>query len=77
MPTSAFTKLLRVETKSNGEKSAVDFAAGDFEPGGKFNPISDGHTAEDSCFGRGKRFLNFSKTVVRADPNGKNDQSAR
>jgi hypothetical protein len=66
---------VRAKAREAGEEPAVDFPAGDLEPGGEFDAIFDGHTGEGSRLGRGKRF--FKTRGARVGPEGEDDQSAR
>ncbi len=66
---------VRADASEMGEAPAVEFPAGDLEPGGKFDAIFDGHTGEGSRLGRGKRF--FKTRGARVGPEGEDDQSAR
>jgi len=66
---------IRAEASEAGEEPAVDFPAGDLEPGGEFDAIFDGHTGEGARLDRGKRF--FKTRGARVGPDGEDDQSAR
>jgi len=66
---------VRADARQAGEEPAVDFPAGDLEPGGEFDAIFDGHTGVGSRLGRGKRF--FKTRGARVGPDGEDDQSAR
>jgi len=66
---------VRAEARPEGEEPAVDFPAGDLDPGEKYDAIFDGHTGEGSRLGRGKRF--FKTRGARVGPEGEDDQSAR
>ena len=65
----------RAAARERGEAPAHDFPVGEPEPGGEFDAIFDGHTAEGSRLGRGTRF--FKTHGARVGPRGEDEQSAR
>ncbi len=66
---------VRANAYEQGEEPAVDFPAGNLEPGGTYDAIFDGHTGEGARLERGKRF--FKTRGARVGPEGEADLSAR
>ncbi|MFC6726728.1 hypothetical protein ACFQE1_20615, partial [Halobium palmae] len=65
----------RAEAKERGEEPAHEFPVGDLDPGGPYDVIFDGHTAEGKRLGRGTEF--FKKFGARVGPEGEDERSAR
>lgn len=65
----------RAEARERGEEPAHDFPVGDLEPGGEYDVIFDGHTAEGSRKNRGRRF--FKDHGARVGPEGESELSQR
>ena len=71
-----FRRIADVRAEAAPEEDpAVDFPAGDLEPGGEFDVIFDQHTGEGSRLGRGTRF--FKTRGARVGPEEDGEESRR